>query len=232
MEFTDKLNELNNVMRNLKHKYSHATFSTSLGVEDMVITDVIKRHDLPVSIFTLDTGRLPPETYDLMHKVKNHYQMDLTIYFPEASDLERFVNSHGINAFYQSIDYRKICCKIRKIGPLQRALHGKDLWVTGLRKEQSVTRTGVQEFEFDQQFNIHKCNPLLAWSMDDIWAYVKKFDVPYNTLHDQGYPSIGCAPCTRAIEPGEDERAGRWWWEDKDSKECGLHKVFAVKESA
>lgn len=224
--------ELFQLLRGVHGDYQHLAFSSSMSAEDMLITDVIQRLNLPVTVFTLDTGRLPAETYELIHQVQQHYDLDFKIYSPDASDLENFVNQYGCNAFFQSVDYRKLCCKIRKVGPLQRALAGKDCWITGLRREQSVTREALQKFEYDKQFNIQKCNPLVNWSSNDVWSYIKKYDVPYNTLHDRGYPSIGCAPCTRAIAAGEDERAGRWWWEDKQSRECGLHKVHNIPVSA
>lgn len=225
MDIETKKAQLVDLLSKAVEQNSKVTFSTSLSLEDMLLTDVINQHNLPISLFTIDTGRLPPQTYDLMHLLKEQYHIPLAIYFPDACDLENFVNNHGCNAFYQSIDYRKLCCSIRKIGPLKRALSGNDLWITGLRSGQSITRSQMEIFEYDEQFKIHKCNPLLNWSQAEVWSYIKNHHVPYNILHDQGFPSIGCAPCTRRVEAYEDERAGRWWWENPMNRECGLHKA-------
>ena len=199
------------------------TFANSFGAEDMVLTDLILANRLPVEIFSLDTGRLPAETYTLMGEVEQRYGTKLKVYFPDATAVENFVRSHGINAFYDSVELRKACCGVRKMEPLRRALAGKKAWITGLRAAQSVTRTGVAVREFDAANGLEKLNPLADWSEAEVWAYIRIHEVPYNALHDQFYPSIGCAPCTRAIALGEDVRAGRWWWEDPASKECGLH---------
>jgi phosphoadenosine phosphosulfate reductase len=171
----------------------------------------------------LDTGRLPVETYDLMARVEAHYQTKLTLYFPQHESIERYVQTHGINAFYDSINLRKDCCSMRKVEPLQRALAGQDAWVTGMRAAQASTRSSLPVREFDEGNKLEKFNPLSDWTEQEVWAYVHMHDVPYNQLHEQFYPSIGCAPCTRAIAMGEDIRAGRWWWEDPLNKECGLH---------
>lgn len=200
-----------------------AAFSTSFGAEDMVLLDLIRRHDLPISIFTLDTGRLPAETYRLMQQVEEEYGSCVTVFFPDAQAVQRLVAADGINGFYGSVDKRKACCAVRKTEPLGRALAGKRAWVTGLRAAQSVTRAQLAAREHDAAFGIEKFNPLHDWSEADVWAHIRAHDVPYNELHDRFYPSIGCAPCTRAITPGEDIRAGRWWWELPESKECGLH---------
>jgi len=215
--------ELVKTLKDASEQFRSPCFSSSLSIEDMVITDIIARHELPVEVFSIDTGRLPDETYQLMQVIREQYVIPFSIYAPSSSDLEVFVNANGPNAFYQSINYRKLCCQIRKVVPLKRALENKDLWVTGLRKQQSVTRTELPLFEWDELFGIKKCNPLLDWSLDEVWEYISLYNVPYNALHDKGFPSIGCAPCTRAVEKGEDLRAGRWWWESPDSKECGLH---------
>lgn len=199
------------------------TFANSMGAEDMVLTDMILREQLPIEIFSLDTGRLPVETYDLIAETEKTYSTKLKIFFPQAQAVEAYVRSNGINAFYESIDLRKGCCHMRKVEPLQRALNGKKAWITGMRAEQSATRTGLPFREYDQSNKLEKYNPLSDWSEQEVWAYIRMFNVPYNKLHDQFYPSIGCAPCTRAIAMGEDVRAGRWWWENPDSKECGLH---------
>lgn len=199
------------------------TFANSFGAEDMVLTDLILGGKLPIEIFSLDTGRLPAETYTLMGEVEQRYGTRLKVFFPDAAAVEQFVRTEGINAFYDSVELRKACCGIRKMEPLRRALAGKKAWVTGLRAAQSVTRTGLALREFDAGNGLEKFNPLSDWTEAEVWAYIRMNEVPYNALHDQFYPSIGCAPCTRAIALGEDIRAGRWWWEDPASKECGLH---------
>ena len=199
------------------------TFANSFGAEDMVLTDIILKNNLNVEIFSLDTGRLPSETYDLIAETEQHYNTKLNIYFPQAQTVEFYVKNHGINAFYESVELRKSCCHMRKVAPLQRALAGKKAWVTGMRAEQAVTRASLPVREFDEGNQLEKFNPLSDWTEQEVWAYIRMFGVPYNALPDQFYPSIGCAPCTRAIAVGEDVRAGRWWWEDVDSKECGLH---------
>jgi len=204
-------------------KYDSITFANSLGAEDMVLVDLIQNNKLNVEIFSIDTGRLPSETYNLIQKVEDKYQFKIKLYFPNQEKIENYVNTNGINAFYNSLDLRKSCCAIRKVEPLNRALKNKKAWITGMRQEQSQTRQTLQEEEFDEVHQSQKLNPLSSWSEVEIWAYIKIHDVPYNTLHDQFYPSIGCAPCTRAISEGEDVRAGRWWWEDPQNKECGLH---------
>lgn len=199
------------------------TFANSMGAEDMVLTDIILRESLPVEIFTLDTGRLPAETYDLIAEVENAYATKLRIMFPRLETVETYVQINGINAFYESIDLRKACCHMRKVEPLQRALKGKKAWITGMRAQQSATRAELPERQFDESNGLEKFNPLSDWTEKEVWAYIRMYQVPYNKLHDQFYPSIGCAPCTRSVAMGEDVRAGRWWWEDPTSKECGLH---------
>jgi phosphoadenosine phosphosulfate reductase len=200
-----------------------AAFSTSFGAEDMVVLDLIRSHALPIAMFTLDTGRLPEETYRLMQRVEQRYGRCFATYFPDAGEVEALVARNGINGFYDSVDKRKACCAVRKLAPLARALAGKRAWVTGLRAGQSVTRSALAPREWDATWMLEKFNPLADWTEEDVWSYLRGHDVPYNELHDRFYPSIGCAPCTRAIAPGEDIRAGRWWWEQPDSKECGLH---------
>ncbi len=204
-------------------RQGEVTFANSFGAEDMVLADLILRHRLPIEIFSLDTGRLPSETYALMGEVEERYETRLKIYFPDAGAVEAYVRGEGMNAFYRSVDLRKACCQIRKVEPLKRALAGKKAWITGLRAAQAVTRSGLPVREMDEGNGLEKLNPLSDWSEAEVWAYIRLNDVPYNALHDQFYPSIGCAPCTRAIAVGEDIRAGRWWWEDPASKECGLH---------
>ncbi len=218
-----------------------AAFSTSFGAEDMVVLDLVQRHALPIETFTLDTGRLPEETYALMQKVEARYGNVVASFFPRARAVQDLVAKNGINGFYDSVENRKACCAVRKLEPLARALAGKKAWVTGLRAQQSVTRAALAFREIDVERGLEKFNPLADWTEADVWAYLRANDVPYNALHDRFYPSIGCAPCTRAITPGEDLRAGRWWWENPESKECGLHvqdgkvsrlKTIAVKEIA
>lgn len=203
--------------------WSPATFANSLGAEDMVLTDLIVKARLPIEIFSLDTGRLPLETYDLMAAVQKHYKLKLKVYFPQAEEVESYVRNHGINAFYESVTLRKACCYARKVEPLRRALAGKRAWITGMRAEQAATRGNLAVREYDEGNGLEKFNPLADWSDKEVWTYIKQHAVPYNALHDKFYPSIGCAPCTRAISPGEDIRSGRWWWESPESKECGLH---------
>jgi phosphoadenosine phosphosulfate reductase len=203
--------------------WSPAAFANSLGAEDMVLTDLIVKAKLSIEIFSLDTGRLPLETYDLMAAVQKHYKLKLKIYFPQSEEVESFVRNHGINAFYESVTLRKACCYARKVEPLRRALAGKRAWITGMRAEQAATRGNLAVREYDEGNGLEKFNPLADWSDKEVWTYIKQNAVPYNTLHDKFYPSIGCAPCTRAISPGEDIRSGRWWWENADTKECGLH---------
>ena len=210
------------IQKNIE-KHNSVTFANSLGAEDMVLVDLIQKNKLNVEIFSIDTGRLPSETYNLIQKVEEKYQFKIKIYFPNQEKVESYVNSNGINAFYNSLDLRKSCCGIRKVEPLNRALKDKKAWITGMRQEQSQTRQTLQEEEFDEAHQSQKLNPLSAWSELEVWAYIKHYEVPYNALHDHFYPSIGCAPCTRAVSEGEDIRAGRWWWEDPQNKECGLH---------
>ncbi|MDX9941759.1 MAG: phosphoadenylyl-sulfate reductase [Bacteroidales bacterium] len=202
-----------------------AVFSTSLGAEDQVITHMLMQINPEAKIFTLDTGRMFPETYEVIEKTEARYNMRIRVFFPDYKAVEHMVNTRGINLFYYSIENRKLCCHIRKIEPLKRALRGNQVWITGLRREQSPTRLDMRYSEWDEGNSIIKVNPLLDWTEKQVWDYIHQHKIPYNTLHDKGFPSIGCQPCTRAIEAGEDVRAGRWWWENPDSKECGLHKA-------
>lgn len=206
-------------------EFSPAVFASSLAAEDMVLTDLILKAKLPIGIFSLETGRLHQETLAVLDKVKRHYDHDITLYRPQPEAVEQYVQQNGLNAFYDSVEMRRECCRIRKVEPLGRALAGNKAWVTGQRRAQSTTRAELHVQEEDAAHAMTKFNPLADWSEEDVWAYIRANDVPYNALHDQGYPSIGCEPCTRAIQPGEDVRAGRWWWENPDSKECGLHMV-------
>jgi len=203
--------------------FSPVSFANSLGAEDMVLTDIIANHHLDIEMFSLDTGRLPQPTYDLMQEVNDRYSVPLKVYFPDSDAVEQYVAQHGANGFYNSVEARKSCCFVRKVEPLRRALRGKQAWVTGLRRDQAVTRGSLEMSAYDADFGLQKFSPLLEWSNKDVWVYIRQNNVPYNKLHDQFYPSLGCAPCTRSISVGEDIRAGRWWWEDPANKECGLH---------
>jgi phosphoadenosine phosphosulfate reductase len=212
--------------------FTPVCFANSLGAEDMVLTDLIDRHGLDIEMFSLDTGRLHQETYSLMQQMAERYRTPLKVYFPDNTAVESYVTQHGLNGFYDGVEARKSCCYVRKVEPLRRALRGKGAWVTGLRRDQAVTRGSLAVSSFDAEFGLQKFNPLLGWSNKDVWTYIRRHDVPYNKLHDQFYPSLGCAPCTRSISTGEDIRAGRWWWENPESKECGLHVASRVLERA
>jgi phosphoadenosine phosphosulfate reductase len=203
-------------------------FSTALGQEDQVITHSIFTDNIPVRIFSLDTGRLFPETYELWAETEQKYKNKIVPYYPKAEDTEEMVSRNGINGFYDSVENRKACCHVRKVQPLGRALQNVDVWVTGLRSGQSANRSSFNLLEWDEAFQVIKFNPIINWSFDEMLAYLKENEVPYNKLHDQGFVSIGCAPCTRAIEPGEEPRACRWWWE-QTQKECGLHANYFNK---
>jgi len=200
-----------------------AVMATSFGAEDQVLTAMLAVLGNPIELFTLDTGRLPQETFDVMDKTQKKYGIHIRVYFPDFHAVEAMVAQHGVNLFYDSIDKRKQCCGVRKVEPLRRALAGRQAWVCGLRREQSITRQALEFAAWDDQFGLVKLCPLADWTELQVWDYIKANDVPYNALHDAGYPSIGCAPCTRAIQPGQDVRAGRWWWEEPEHKECGLH---------
>lgn len=227
-ELQQKIDTTQTLLFDITNEYSPAAFANSFGAEDMVLTDILCRHAPNIEIFTLDTGRLPAETYTLMQETLQRYGRCIVPYFPEHQAVEHYMREHGPNAFYDSVVLRKSCCYIRKVEPLKRALQGKKAWITGLRREQAPTRTDFTSKEWDEGNGLYKFNPLIDWTHQDIWDYIRHFDVPYNALHDKHYPSIGCAPCTRAITAGEDIRAGRWWWENPENKECGLH----VKKSA
>jgi phosphoadenosine phosphosulfate reductase len=211
------------LLAHIAEQHPSAALASSLSAEDMVLTDLIARNALPIHIFTLQTGRLHEETLGMIGKTKARYGIDIEPIQPVAAAVEAHVSAHGDYAFYDSLELRKACCGIRKVEPLNRALKGRTAWITGQRRDQSVTRTTLHEEEHDADRGIAKFNPLADWTWDDVLAYAAAHDVPLNPLHARGYPSIGCEPCTRAIRPGEDPRAGRWWWEQSDSKECGLH---------
>ena len=209
----------------IAQEFTPAVFASSLAAEDMVLTDLILKARLPIGIFSLETGRLHKETLAMVDKVKEHYGYEIALYRPRNDAVDAYVAQNGLNAFYDSIEMRRECCRIRKVEPLSRALAGNKAWITGQRRAQSTTRSELAVQEDDAAHGIVKFNPLADWSEQDVWDYLRSNGVPYNALHDQGYPSIGCEPCTRSIQPGEDVRAGRWWWENPDSKECGLHMV-------
>lgn len=217
------------LLADIATQHAPATFAHSYGAEDMVLMDLILGHSpaLNIEIFSLDTGRLPEETYQLMHTARTHYGVTVLTYFPQAPAVENYVRTHGSNAFYESVELRKLCCHIRKVEPLKRALVGKQAWITGLRREQAPTRQDLSTQEWDADNGLHKFNPLIDWTQAEVWDYIHQHRVPYNALHDRFYPSIGCEPCTRAIAKGEDIRAGRWWWENPELKECGLHSKKA-----
>jgi phosphoadenosine phosphosulfate reductase len=200
-------------------------FSTSFGWEDQVITHLIFSNNLPIKVFTLETGRLFPETYYTWNRTMEIYGKPINAYYPEHQALEAMVNKKGPNSFYESVENRKECCGIRKIEPLKRALAGNEIWITGIRADQSADRSNLNDVEWDEANQIIKFHPIFYWTLDDVKDFVKQHNVPYNILHDRGFPSIGCAPCTRAVTEGEDFRSGRWWWEDQTKKECGLHSA-------
>jgi len=207
----------------LKEFDGAAALSSSLSYEDQVLTDMICKIDKSTRIFTLDTGRQFPETYDVIDRTNMQYGINIEVFFPDFNAVQKMVREHGINLFYDSVEFRHLCCNVRKVEPLKRALEGVEVWISGLRRSQSVTRASMQMVEYDVADNVLKFNPLIMWSEDKVKDYVHKNGVPFNKLHNQGFPSIGCQPCTRAVEPGEDIRSGRWWWEDPDHRECGLH---------
>ena len=205
-------------------EYRPAAFASSLGAEDMVLTDMIASHRFGIDIFTLDTGRLHAETLGLLPEIARRYGREVRIVSPDPVAVEEYVARHGQDAIFSSVELRKRCCEIRKVEPLARALAGKRAWVTGMRRGQTASRTDIAVEEKDEARGLKKFNPLADWSDDDVWSYLRYFEVPFNPLHAKGYPSIGCAPCTRPVAAGEDPRAGRWWWEQSEKKECGLHR--------
>ena len=221
----EKAVRVKQLLRDVARDFAPAVFANSLGAEDMVLTDMIWSEAIGIGCFSLDTGRLPAETCDLIARAEAHYGQRLAVYAPRHEAVQDFVAGHGINGFYDSVEARKACCHARKIEPLQRALAGKQAWITGLRAAQSPTRDALKTVAFDQANNLVKISPLADWSEREVWVYLRANKVPYNALHDRNFPSIGCAPCTRAVRPGEDVRAGRWWWESPETKECGLHLV-------
>ncbi len=224
-EFDSKLAATRATLERIAAEFAPAVFASSLAAEDMVLTDLILRAKLPITVFTLETGRLHQETLGMVDRIREVYGYEVALYKPDTAAVDAYVKNHGLNAFYDSVEMRKECCRIRKVEPLNRALTGNKAWITGQRRAQSTTRSELAMQEDDPAHGMQKFNPLADWSEEDVWHYLRSNNVPYNPLHDKGYPSIGCEPCTRAIQPGEDVRAGRWWWESPDSKECGLHVV-------
>jgi phosphoadenosine phosphosulfate reductase len=204
-------------------EYGRVVYSNSLGAEAMVLTDIIWSNVPEIDIFSIDTGRLPEETYELLEKLQRRYKRNLRVVYPDAEALEGLVAAQGVNGFYHSLEARQACCRIRKVEPFKRAIAGYGAWVTGVRHEQSATRAMAEPVEWDAENGLHKISPILDWTEEQVWQYIRTRKLPYNSLHDRQYPSIGCSPCTRAIQPGESRRAGRWWWEQPESRECGLH---------
>ena len=226
MSLEEKIGRALRLLDDVERGHSPAVFTSSFGAEDMVVLDLIAREGIGIATATLDTGRLPRETHALMERVRKHYRVEVHTYHPWPDSVDAYVAEHGHDGFYDGIEQRQACCALRKLEPLRRALAGKRAWVTGLRREQSESRAAVEESGFDAAHRIRKFNPLADWSDADVWQYLRDYDVPYNALHDRGYPSIGCEPCTRAVRPGEHPRAGRWWWEREGArKECGLHSI-------
>lgn len=226
--FEARIRLLERALAEIAAEHSKPAVASSLSAEDMVITDVIARLGLPIDIFTLNTGRLHAETLALLDETRARYGLDIAVFEPKSESVAAFVNAHGADGFYDGVAQRKLCCNIRKVEPLNRALEGRDAWLTGQRREQAVTRVALSEREHDADRGIAKYNPLADWSWTDVLAYAARFDIPMSALYARGYVSIGCEPCTKAIRPGEDPRQGRWWWESQDSKECGLHTTSTI----
>lgn len=230
----EKIQELNaffekktpqEVLSYFLHEYKgRIALSSSLGIEDQVLTHMVCNINNSTKVFTLDTGRLFPETYSLIDATNKHFGINIEVYFPDAANVEEMVRSKGINLFYDSIENRKLCCRTRKLEPLKRAFKNLDVWICGLRKDQSITRFFSGMVEWDEANGLLKINPLINWNEKMVWEYIRVHHIPYNELHDKGFPSIGCQPCTRTVSKGEDIRSGRWWWEAPEHKECGLHK--------
>ena len=226
--FQERLANTQNILKKIAAQFAPASLASSLAAEDMVLTDLILKGGIdtaPLGIFSLETGRLHRETLDMLDTIQTHYGYTVEVYRPQAEAVEGYVAQYGLNGFYESVEARKECCRVRKVEPLGSALQGKRAWITGQRRAQSSTRAELAVQEHDAAHGIEKFNPLADWSEEDVWYYLRHYQVPYNALHDKGYPSIGCEPCTRAVQAGEDVRAGRWWWENPESKECGLHVV-------
>lgn len=227
-ERTARIALLERALKRIAAEHRNVALASSLSAEDMVITDVIARLKLPITVFTLDTGRLHNETVALIDETKARYGLALEVYRPDEADVAAYINAHGRDGFYEGVAERKLCCGIRKVAPLKRALKDRGAWITGQRRDQATSRSDLRERELDAERDIPKFNPLAAWSWDDVLEYARRFDIPMNPLYARGYVSIGCEPCTKAVRPGEDPRAGRWWWENQDSKECGLHTTLTT----
>ncbi len=223
LELEQKATAVRELLASAVQEYGKVVYANSLGAEAMVLTDIIWTHVPQIDIFSIDTGRLHEETYDLLEKLERRYKKRLRIVYPETQRIEKLISVQGVNGFYHSIEARQSCCATRKIEPFKRAISGYSAWVTGVRREQSAARALGKPIEWDASYNLHKVSPLLEWTEEQVWQYIRARQIPYNSLHDKQFPSIGCAPCTRAILPGEDQRAGRWWWEQSESRECGLH---------
>jgi phosphoadenosine phosphosulfate reductase len=219
----DKASAVRAVLAAALHTHGRLVYSNSLGAEAMVLTDIIWTHFPAIDVFSIDTGRLHEETYELLEKLQRFYRRRLRLVYPDAQALERLVAAQGVNGFYHSLEARLECCRIRKVEPFRRGIAGFAAWITGVRREQSGTRAGAQALEWDADYGLYKISPLLEWRESEVWDYIRARQLPYNPLHDRHYPSIGCVPCTRAVQPGESRRAGRWWWEQPESRECGLH---------
>ncbi len=222
-DFEEKVDASAALLERAARDYSPLTYACSLGAEAMVLMDLMRARATDVDVFSIDTGRLHEETYALLHSIKGPNGKPIRVVYPDGARVEEVVSRFGVNGFYGSAEARVSCCRARKVEPFKRAIAGFRAWVTGVRREQSVTRAGLQPIEWDSEYGLHKISPLLDWREDDIWRYIRERRLPYNPLHDRQYPSIGCAPCTRAVEPGEHPRAGRWWWEHEQTRECGLH---------
>ena len=226
MSLPERVADARALLAAVEKNHAPAVFACSFGAEDMVLLDLIARDGLGIPTFMLDTGRLPRQTLELVERVRKAYALDIAVFRPWPGAVDAYVEGYGLDGFYESVEARKACCAVRKVEPLRRALAGKKAWVTGLRRDQADSRATVGLSEFDAAHGLWKYSPLADWSQDDVWAYITANGIPYNTLHDRGYPSIGCDPCTRAVKPGEHPRAGRWWWEqDGARKECGLHEI-------
>jgi len=226
MSYPERVERARRLLASIEKNHSPTALASSFGAEDMVVLDLIARDGLAISIFTLDTGRLPQATYDLIDVVRDRYGLQIDVFAPWPDSVEAYVQEHGADGFYESVEQRVSCCNVRKVEPLRRALAGKRGWITGLRRDQAASRSAVSEAEHDPVHGKWKFSPLTDWTHEDVWQYLRENQVPYNRLHDRGYPSIGCDPCTRAVRPGEHPRAGRWWWEQEGArKECGLHAI-------
>jgi phosphoadenosine phosphosulfate reductase len=223
LDLEQKASDLREQLLGAVREHGRVIYSNSLGAEAMVLTDIIWTHVPEIDMFSIDTGRLHQETYDLLEKLERRYKRTLHLVYPDARALEQLVSARGINGFYHSLEARLACCQVRKVEPFKRAIEGYAAWVTGVRREQSAARAQAQPLEWDAEHGLYKVSPLLDWSEAEIWQYIRARRLPYNSLHDRQFPSIGCSPCTRAIQPGESRRAGRWWWEQPESRECGLH---------